>query len=87
MPPAFLVALFLFLAAVSLLVSPMPPWVRRLNGTAFMLVGLVYVSDALSLLSMSEKAISLRYSIIVLSTVIVLTVAGWRIGGQRAWRR
>lgn len=87
MPPALIVALFLFAAAAALLLSPMPPWVRRLNGAAFALVGVVYLADALNALSMADKAFSLRYSLIGLSIVIVLSIAAWRFGGVKAWRR
>lgn len=86
LPAAFLVSVFLIAAAILLLLSPMPSWVRRLVGMSLALVGIVYLCDALGLLSMADKAFSLRYSLMGLSSVIIVCIVAWRLGGPKKWK-
>ena len=88
MPASFLVALFLSSAAIALFVSPMPAWVRRLNGLAFAFVAIVYLLEAMDALSMADKAFSLRYSLIIMSVVVTGSIIAWRASGERRrWKR
>jgi hypothetical protein len=87
MPPAFFVAVLLIGASIAMLLSPMPARIRQLVGLSLAMVGIVYISDALNLLSMTDKAFSLRYSLIGFSAVIIICVAAWRLGGPKIWKQ
>ena len=87
MPAALLVAVLLFVAAGALMLSPMPPWVCRLTGAAFALVGSVFIFRSVGLIGTDDEIVLLNYAVSGLAGVVILTFAAWKIGGPKAWRR
>jgi len=87
MPPALLVAVFLLMAAIALIFSPMPPRVRWLNGIAFLFLSTIYFVETTGLMTLEQKQAIIRWGLIVLSFVITASIAGWKWGGMKAWRK
>lgn len=81
MPPNLLVSVFLFATAIALMFSPMPFWIKLLIAASFGLAGFIYLADELGWISsIADKQFLVRYAWLVLSSVIMICVAAWRIG-------
>jgi hypothetical protein len=87
MPSPLLVAGLVFIAALSLLLSPMPPRVCWLTAAAFALVGIVFLCSGIGIISPQDEITLLRYAVSGLAGVVILTFVTWKVGGQKAWRR
>lgn len=87
MPDALIVSICLFVAGASFAFSPMPVMVRILLGLSFVFLGITYAVTTADILTMAERAFLLRYGMIVLSSVVTICIAAWRIAGGKIWRR
>jgi hypothetical protein len=84
MPSNLLTACFLLAASFALLYSQMPAWVRRLIAGSFALISFIYFSDALGwITSIESKQFLVRYSLVVLSSVIIICITAWKVGVKK----
>jgi hypothetical protein len=87
MPSEYVVAAFLMVAGLAVTRSPMPLWIRLTTAGAYAYLGIVYIIASADVLTMATRATLLRWGLIVLSSVVILSGLSWIIGGMKTWRR
>lgn len=87
MPGAWVVCVFLFAAGVALFFSPMPGWMRTLQALAFLYLGVVFAVSAFGLTTSDQRSVLIRFGLITLSLVTIISVTTWRLAGCKVWRR
>lgn len=87
MLPGYLVSVFLITAGLSIILSPMPTWMRSLQAASFIYLGVIYAAVDRMMLSEERHSFLLRYGMVVLASVVLISISSWRFAGCKIWRK
>lgn len=86
MPDAWIVCAFLFGAGVALFFSPMPVVMRTIQALAFIYLGAIFFATSFGLTTSDSRSMLIRVGLIVLSAITIISIAAWRLAGNKVWR-
>jgi len=87
MPNAWIVCAFLFGAGVALFFSPMPVVMRTIQALAFIYLSAIFGVTNADVLTMVQRVTLLRFGLITLSVIVIVSIAAWQLAGFKVWRK